>query len=88
MHFKLLSAQGVVRRLNSGIAINTIVNGKENGLVVLNKKELYKASITVNANLSEWTIHDLSSIDKKCRLLLKLSTLSLSFKKWKKYTIN
>jgi len=75
VHFKLLSAQGVVRRLNSGIAINTIVNGKESGLVVLNKKELYKASITVDANLSEWTIHDLSSIDKKCRLLLKLNII-------------
>jgi hypothetical protein len=37
-----------------GIAINTIVNGKESGLVVLSKKELYKASITVDANLSDW----------------------------------
>jgi hypothetical protein len=75
VHLKLLSAQGVERRLISGIATNTIVNGKESGLVVLNKKELYKDSITVDANLSEWTIHDLSSIDKKCRLLLKLNII-------------
>jgi hypothetical protein len=54
VHLKLLSAQGVERRLISGIAINTIVNGKESGLVVLNKKELYKASITTDANLSDW----------------------------------
>jgi len=75
VRFKLLSAQRVVRRLNSGIATNAIVNGKESGLVVLNKKELYKASITADDNLSEWTIHDLSSIDKKCRLLLKLNII-------------
>lgn len=54
MRFKLLSAQRVVRRLNSGITTNAIVNGKESGLVVLSKKELYKASITVDANLSDW----------------------------------
>jgi len=35
VRFKLLSAQRVVRRLNSGIATNAIVNGKESGLVVL-----------------------------------------------------
>jgi len=35
VHFKLLSAQRVVRRLKSGIATNTIVNGKESEMVVL-----------------------------------------------------